>query len=95
MKRIIFAIAALFCTTLSFAQEYMIIENNAGGWTSIDVSVISQAYFKEFPTSGEGTKENPFNVAAANAKCKEIGTEPSVEKYYVKGIVVSAGEKSG
>ena len=94
MKRIIFAIAALFCTTLSFAQEYMIIENNAGGWTSIDVSVISQAYFKEFPTSGEGTKENPFNVAAANAKCKEIGTEPSVEKYYVKGIVVSTGNNS-
>lgn len=89
MKKILFAIAALFCTTLSFAQEYMVIENNAGGWTSIDVSVISQAYFKEFPSSGEGTKENPFNVAAANAKCKEVGAEPSAEKYYVKGIVVN------
>ena len=89
MKKILFAIAALFCTTLSFAQEYMVIENNAGGWTSIDVSVISQAYFKEFPSSGEGTTENPFNVAAANAKCKEVGAEPSAEKYYVKGIVVN------
>ena len=94
MKKILFAIAALFCTTLSFAQEYMVIENNAGGWTSIDVSVISQAYFKEFPTSGEGTKENPFNVAAANAKCKEVGAEPSAEKYYVKGIVLSTGSNS-
>lgn len=94
MKKILFAIAALFCTTLSFAQEYMVIENNAGGWTSIDVSVISQAYFKEFPSSGEGTKENPFNVAAANAKCKEVGAEPSAEKYYVKGIVLSTGSNS-
>ena len=91
MKKILFTIAALFCTTLSFAQEYMVIENNAGGWTSIDVSVISQAYFKEYPSSGEGTKENPFNVAAANAKCKAVGAEPSAEKYYVKGIVVSTG----
>ena len=89
MKKLLFAIAALFCTTLSFAQEYMIIENTAGGWTSIDVSVISQAYFKTYPASGQGTKENPFNVAAANEKCKEIGSEPSTEKYYVKGIVVN------
>lgn len=89
MKKILFAIAALFCTTLSFAQEYMVIENPAGGYSAFDVSVISQAYFKEFPTSGEGTKENPFNVAAANAKCKEVGAEPSAEKYYVKGIVVT------
>lgn len=94
MKKLLFTIAALFCTTLSFAQEYMVIENTAGGWTSIDVSVISQAYFKTFPATGQGTKENPFNVAAANAKCKEIGTEPSAEKYYVKGIVVSVGSNS-
>ena len=94
MKKLLLAIAALFCTTLSFAQEYMIIENNAGGWTSIDVSVISQAYFKTYTASGQGTKENPFNVAAANEKCKEIGSEPSAEKFYVKGIVVSVGSSS-
>lgn len=35
---------------------------------------------------GTGTKDDPFNVAAAIAKCKEIGTTPSTDKYYVKGI---------
>ncbi len=35
---------------------------------------------------GTGTQADPFNVAAAIAKCKEIGTDPSTEKYYVKGI---------
>ena len=37
---------------------------------------------------GSGTQADPFNVAAAIAKCKEIGTNPSTEKYYVKGTVV-------
>lgn len=35
---------------------------------------------------GTGTKDDPFNVAGAIAKCKEIGTNPSTDKYYVKGI---------
>ena len=35
---------------------------------------------------GTGTKDDPFNVAAAIAKCKEIGTTASTDKYYVKGI---------
>lgn len=37
---------------------------------------------------GTGTQADPFNVAAAIAKCKEIGTNPSTEKYYVKGTAV-------
>lgn len=37
--------------------------------------------------TGDGTQANPYNVAAAIAKCKEIGTELSADKYYVKGIV--------
>ena len=37
---------------------------------------------------GSGTQADPFNVAAAIAKCKEIGTSPSTEKYYVKGTAV-------
>jgi hypothetical protein len=41
--------------------------------------------------TGDGTANNPFNIAAAIAKCKEIGTTESTEKFYVKGIVVSAG----
>ena len=41
--------------------------------------------------AGDGSQQNPFNIAAAIAKCKEIGDSPSSEKYYVKGIAVSEG----
>lgn len=44
---------------------------------------------------GTGTKDNPFNIAAAIAKCVEIGTNPSTEKYYVKGIAVKDATASG
>lgn len=40
---------------------------------------------------GTGTEADPFNVAAAIAKCKEIGSTATSEKYYVKGIAVSEG----
>lgn len=36
--------------------------------------------------SGTGTEADPFNVAAAVAKCNEVGTTPSTESYYIKGI---------
>ncbi len=36
---------------------------------------------------GTGTEADPFNAAAANAKCVEIGTTASTEEYYVKGII--------
>jgi len=36
---------------------------------------------------GSGTAEDPFNVAAAIAKCKEVGTELSTEEYYIQGVV--------
>lgn len=94
MKKLLFTIAALFCTTLLFAQEYMVVENHAGGYSSFDVSIIKQATFVNYPASGEGTKESPFNVAAANAKCKEIGQEPSADNYYVKGYVISSGRNN-
>ena len=35
----------------------------------------------------DGTKDNPFDVAAAVAKCTEIGETVSTEKYYIKGKV--------
>ena len=35
---------------------------------------------------GAGTKDDPFNVAGAIAKCKQIGTTASTDKYYVKGF---------
>ena len=45
--------------------------------------------------TGSGTEADPYNVAAAIEKCKEIGDETptaSSPKYYVKGIVTTAGE---
>ena len=45
--------------------------------------------------TGTGTKDDPFNIAAAIAKCQEIGETASTEKYYIKGIVVTGGKASG
>ena len=44
---------------------------------------------------GTGTQADPFNIAAAIIKCQEIGTTPSTEKYYIKGIVVKGGTATG
>ena len=44
---------------------------------------------------GTGTKDDPFNIAAAINKCQEIGTTASTDKYYVKGYVVKGGTVSG
>lgn len=40
---------------------------------------------------GSGTADSPFNIAAAIAKCKEIGSSVSSEKYYVKGYAATEG----
>lgn len=39
---------------------------------------------------GDGSAANPFNIAAAVAKCKEVGNTLSEEKYYIKGYVTKA-----
>lgn len=44
---------------------------------------------KEGLAEPDGTKENPFDVASAIAKCKEIGETASTESYYVKGTISS------
>ena len=38
---------------------------------------------------GDGTAAKPFNVAAAIAKCQEVGTTVSSQKYYIKGYVAA------
>ncbi len=38
---------------------------------------------------GDGSQGNPFNVAGAVAKCKEIGTTPSAQEFYVKGVAAA------
>lgn len=43
----------------------------------------------------DGTKDNPFDVVSAIAKCIEIGQTQSTENYYVKGIVSSIKNTSG
>ncbi len=43
----------------------------------------------------DGTKDNPFDVMSAIAKCVEIGQTQSTESYYVKGIVSSIKNTSG
>jgi hypothetical protein len=35
---------------------------------------------------GDGSEGNPFNVAAAIAKCKEAGETATTQSYYIKGI---------
>ena len=35
---------------------------------------------------GTGTQNDPFNIAAAIAKCQEVGETASSESYYIKGI---------
>lgn len=41
---------------------------------------------------GSGTESDPFNPAAAIAKCIEVGQTESAEEYYVKGIVSRIAE---
>ena len=43
---------------------------------------------------GDGSAASPFNIAAAIAKCQEVGTSTSSEKYYIKGYVVADAEAS-
>ncbi len=38
---------------------------------------------------GDGTAAKPFNVTAAIAKCREVGTTTSSQKYYIKGYVAA------
>ena len=39
--------------------------------------------------AGTGTVDDPFNVAAAIAKCKDTGETATSEKFYIKGIANS------
>ncbi len=40
--------------------------------------------------AGTGSADDPFNIAAAIAKCKEVGATESSTKFYVKGYAASA-----
>lgn len=76
MKKILFTIAALFCTTLSFAQEYMIVESTSGQYASFPVSQIKQVFFYTEPEAQEAT-------------CAEIIAGEDGVTYRVRGEVTS------
>ena len=58
------------------AYLYSVNGQTAGGGSSSSVT-----------PAGTGTEADPFNVAAAIAKCKETGETATTDYYYVKGIV--------
>lgn len=45
--------------------------------------------------AGDGSQANPFNVAAAIAKAKEVGETATSESYYIKGKVSTVKEAFG
>ena len=77
-------------TTTLNAQEYMVIDNHYGQFARYDIELIKQVHFKKYDSSGTGTEADPYNVAAANAKCKEYGEQFSTERFFVKGIIASS-----
>lgn len=70
-------------------------ERNATITISIGVTSKKVALKQEGNGSApDGTKDNPFDIASAIAKCVEIGTTASTEEYYVKGIISKITEIS-
>lgn len=65
--------------------------NNRTGSVSIGLAKKS-IKISQLGEGGSGTEADPFNPAAAIAKCIEIGQTESAEEYYVKGIVSRIAE---
>lgn len=81
--------------------EITVLENTSydrSGTVTISIGTlsktvkISQAGNSAAPT---GTKENPFDVATAVARCKEAGQTVTSEKYYTKGVVSEIKDATG
>ena len=89
-------------TASSSAQkvEITVLENTSydrRGTVTFSIGVLSKTVTinqKGNGASPDGTKENPFNAAAANKKCIEVGQTASTEEFYVKGKVSSIKELS-
>lgn len=69
-------------TVQGSAYVYSVNGNTGGGGGGGDTPSPGEA-------KGTGTQADPFNVAAAIAKCKETGETATKEVYYVKGIVAA------
>lgn len=48
-----------------------------------------------YEPAGTGVETDPFNVAGAIEKCKEIGGKASTEKYYIKGYAAENASADG
>ncbi len=80
MKKILFSFMALTVAAMTFtACEDVPAPYNVFDEEEADPSEIEPA--------GSGTAADPFNVAAAIEKCKEVGNTESTEKFYIKGKV--------
>lgn len=89
-KSFILSIAALAMAATSFAQEYMVVEGYNGQTARFNVNAIKQVYFLANETHGNGTADNPYNVAAiieqtANLNNGEYYNDGA--EVYVTGIV--------
>ena len=93
MKKYLFTIVALFCTTLLFAQEYMVVEGSNGETAIFDISTIRQISFIQDELKGSGTEADPFNVAAAVEYIKGLGADtPSENELFITGYVRTVRE---
>ena len=83
MKKILFSFMALACAAMTFtACEDVPAPYDVFNEEDTEQPTIVVA-------EGSGTSADPFNVAAAIEKCKEVGTTESTEKYYIKGKVAA------
>ena len=81
---IVYGQITLYGSTPEVTQGSMLYEHN-GEYAPNPVSDVEPA--------GKGTKDDPFNVAAAQQLCSQLGPDVQSGNVYVKGIVVSVKEQ--
>ena len=92
-KRIFLAMTALAMAATSFAQEYMVVENHFGQTVRFNINAIKQVYFQTYETHGNGTADNPYNVAAIIKQTASLNDGEFLNDsadVYVTGIVTEA-----
>lgn len=80
MKKILFSFMALTVAAMTFTA----CEDVPAPYNVFDEGEDNPS---EVEATGSGTAADPFNVAAAIEKCKEVGNTESTEKFYIKGKV--------
>lgn len=80
MKKILFSFMALTVAAMTFTA----CEDVPAPYNVFDEGEDNPS---EVEATGSGTAADPYNVAAAIEKCKEVGNTESTEKFYIKGKV--------